>query len=153
MAGTSGMSVVLMGDTAGVSRMLTWLQMKLSNHGMMAFLAGAVYPYIKERAEQRFTSEGDDASGQWAPLRDATQHWRQSQGFSPQHPINVRTGELYRYITQSTAAIMPTPKGTIMRYPGKQARAHLREKVKTAQKGKAKPSTVARPVLVLGVRD
>lgn len=147
------MKVALVGDSVGVSRMIAYLQIKLSNQGMMGWLAGAVNPFIRQRAQQRFDSEGDDASGRWTPLEESTHRWREFMGVPPDHPINVRTGEMESYITQSMAAIMPEAGGVILRYPGKPPSSRLGEKVKTAQMGKPKPSTPARPVLALGMKD
>lgn len=147
------MTVAIVGDSVGVSRMLAYLEVKLSNQGMMSWLAGAVYPFIRERAQQRFDSEGDEVSGKWAPLEESTNRWREFMGVSPAHPINVRTGEMENYITQSLAAVMPQAGGVMMKYPGKPPSSRLGEKVKTAQMGKTKPLTVPRPILGLGMKD
>lgn len=132
---------------------MNYLTLKLSPALMMGFMSATIYPWIRQRAQQRFLDEGDDASGKWAPLLESTNEFRRSGGFGEAHPINRRTGELESYITGSDAMIAPTPAGVMMRYPGTEPSGALLEKVQTAQRGRSKPSTVPRPVLSLGIAD
>lgn len=146
----------IVGTKHGVERMLAVLDTALSPIGISAFLGGAVGPYLKERARDRFINEGDDVSGRWAPLKQSTVERRERGDWavSGAHPINVRTHELQNYITQSSWAVTPTPVGASLAYPGKRtSKKSLREKVKTAQQGKTHPSTVARPVLGMNEHD
>ena len=136
--------------------MLTRLDTALSPVGMAAFLTGAVEPWVRERAQDRFASEGDDVVGSWAPLQPATVDVR-SRGewaIGGEHPINKRTGELENYITKSNGKAWPHALGATLTYPGKPSgKKSIVEKMKTAQTGRSHPRTVARPVLGLNERD
>lgn len=139
-----------------VEQVLMKLDTAISPTGLMGFLAGAAVPWVRERAQSRFASEGDDVSGKWRPLAPATQEIR-SRGEWPvgaTSPINVRTTELERYITQSNAAVWEHTLGATMKYPGTTpTRRSIVEKMRTAQKGRANPRTPARPVLGLNEKD
>lgn len=133
--------------------MLNHLDSAMSPVGLAAFLHGSVEPYIRERAQNRFASEGDDVSGKWAPLQQTTIEFRESGGFGPR-PINRRTGELEAYITQSDAGIASAPGLSVLTYPKDPPKTPaLQQKVQTAQAGRSVPSTVPRPVLGLNERD
>lgn len=151
---TAGVIVTV--DSQRVDAMLQRVDTAISPVGLMGFLTGVIGPYIRERASDRFASEGDDVSGKWAPLQPATQEIR-SRGewpVSATHPINVRTHELERFITQSNAAVWGHTLGASLRYPDKQpTRRSITQKMETAQRGRANPRTVARPVLGLNERD
>lgn len=138
---------------AGLSR----LERALTGSGLADFFATTAAPYLAVRAQNRFSQEGDDAVGAWAPLRQFTQNIRASQGYGPAHPINKRTGELENYIVGSPPAIVSGTDGGVMRFPGPAASGKLAEKVRTAQigfdGGKSRPSTVPRPVLGVSVTD
>lgn len=146
----------ILGTPKSVERMLFILDTALSPLGISSFLGGAVGPYLKERARDRFIHEGDDVSGPWAGLKQSTQDTRAAGNWpvSPDHPINVRTHELQNYITQSSWSVTPTPIGGSLKYPGRTpSKKSIREKVKTAQQGRARPHTVARPVLGINEHD
>lgn len=125
----------------------------------LVFLTGKVGPYLTVRAKNRFASEGDDVTGAWAPLKDATERIRAS-GRAMQlwtvgdsHPINRRTGELERYITGGNLYAYPTSVGASLQFPKPSGKKSIREKMRTAQRGKASPNTVPRPVLGLNSQD
>jgi hypothetical protein len=144
----------IVGNERGVQQMLNSIDSALSPVGLAAFLYGAVGPWVKERAADRFQQEGDDVSGKWAPLQQTTIDIREHSGFEGPHPINVRTHELENYITQGDIGVTTSPGYGIMRYPQNPPKSKgLREKVKTAQGGRTTPPTVARPVLGLNERD
>lgn len=144
----------IVGTERGVQQMLDTVDSALSVTGLAAFLYGAVGPWVKDRATDRFASEGDDVTGKWAPLQQVTVDIRERAGFEGAHPINERTGELERYITQSEIGVVSSPGLGVMNYPNDPPRSGaVREKMKTAQTGRAHPSTVARPVLGLNERD
>lgn len=143
----------IVGDRAGVQAMLERLDDAMSPQGLSFFLMSRVGPWLKQRAANRFRSQGDDVSGKWAPLQESTIRIRESHGFSA-GPINRRTGELEAYITQSQFSVTPTAVGTALKYPSDPPRNKgVREKMKTAQQGKGHPKTVARPVLGMNERD
>lgn len=146
--------ISIVGDTAGVDTAIKHLQGKLDNSGMVKFLGGIIYPFLRSRVTERFSSEGDDASGPWAPLQEATNNWRELGGFPRGHPINYRTGEMYRFITSAGATVVPSGAGTVMKYPGQDPPGPIAKKIRTAQRGRTAPrATVPRPVLSIGLTD
>jgi hypothetical protein len=140
-------------DKTSVDAMLNKLARKISGPGLAFWLQGSVVPWLQTRAQQRFASEGDDVSGAWFPLKPFTQQARAAAGYTPDHPINVRTGELERYITGDAGAVAAGPAFARLDYPSPPGSGDLRDKVETAQIGKAFPSTPARPVLGVNIRD
>lgn len=144
----------IVGNERGVEAMLMSINSALSPIGLAAFLHGGVGPWIQQRAAARFNAEGDDVSGKWAPLQEATVHIRETSGFGGEHPINKRTGELEAYITKGQINVTTTVGQGTLTYPGNPPSSRgLQEKMRTAQKGRTSPSTVARPVLGLNERD
>src|ERR1044072_8222920 len=166
MAASPGsISVQMLGDAMGVERMLESLDAALSNFALMAFLSGEVAPWLSERAKSRFASEGDDVSGgTWVPLEATTENVRRmgrEQGLwavGDAHPINVRTGELQRYITSGNGQTLPLGgDGAVLTYPRPTTNKELKQKIKTAQVGGQAPNarrpTPARPVLGISTYD
>ena len=126
----------------------------LSPAGAASFLGTSVGPYLSKRAGERFANEGDDAvGGAWAPLKPGTVAIREEMGFPGEHPINVRTGELERWVVGSGWDAYPFGAGASLRYPGTAPTGTLKEKVVTAQRGRKDPDTVARPVLAVNEAD
>lgn len=151
---TAFLDFELVGNERGVQEMLNSIDSALSPVGLATFLYGAVGPWVKQRAADRFTSEGDDVSGKWAPLAQTTVEIRETYGFEGARPINKRTGELEAYITQGEVGVTTAPGMGVLKYPkNPPSTKSLRQKVKTAQQGRTSPSTVARPILGLGERD
>lgn len=143
----------IVGSRAQVEHMLMRLDTALSPWGIMAFMNSFVSPWLQERAESRFANEGDDAVGSWAPLKESTQEIRESHGFGASHPINRRTGELEAYI-MGDSLVQPIAGGVTLKMPGKPSgKASVREKMRTAQKGRTNPPTVPRPVLGMNETD
>ena len=140
-------SIEVVGDSRGVTHMLSVLDTALNPVALVAFLEGSVDPHLQRRAADRFAAEGDDVVGAWAPLKPATVAIRGSA-----HPINVRTGEMIDYITQSDGDALPTPFGATLTSPGgAPPTGDLLDKVRTAQQGDNR--TVPRPVLGLNHND
>lgn len=146
-------NIQVIGDVAGVQAMLSHLEQKLSPPSMAAFLMTHVDPYLRKRAGDRFQGEGDDATGQWAPLTAATQSIRAQQGYGADHPINRRTGELENYIRNSPSGVTAHPAGATLTFPGAQPSGELADKLTTAQQGRVAPNTVPRPVLAISTTD
>lgn len=155
MANPGSMDFYMDLDVADLEATLIRLETSLSPAGLSMFLTGAVAPWILERAENRFMNEGDDVSGKWAPLAPTTQEirGRGDWGVGPAHPINRRTGDLEEYVTKSSSSILPWSEGSMLVYPDKAPNPVLEEKLKTAQSGKSKPKTPARPVIGLSTTD
>ena len=145
--------VQIIGDQRGVDHMLNRLEIVLSPVGLEAFLLSTVEPWLQERAQNRFDSEGDDVVGTWAPLKPATVNMRQERGYGGAHPINRRTGDLEEYIVDSPARITELPSGAVLTTPGNKATGELADKVETAQIGRDYPNTVPRPVLGMNETD
>lgn len=123
----------------------------LSIEGMTAFMFSFVEPFLVGRARARFEGEGDDAVGGWAPLLPSTQAIRESLGYGPAHPINVRKGDLEAYITGGDSRLTTTGSATELTFPGNAATGPLLESLMGAQGMLAKQ--VARPVLGLSGTD
>ena len=137
----------------GVQAMLIKMQVALSPVSIGGFLQTTVDPYIRGRAKSRFTSEGDDAVGKWAPLSPVTQDIRSKAGYGATGPINIRTGQLAEYITGTPGGVLPNTQGATLTSPGTPPSGVLLKKVQTAQHGKKSPQTVPRPVMGLGETD
>ena len=144
-------------DTDDVERMLMGVNSFLEPYSLMGFLTETVSPYIRGRAKARFASEGDDASGKWAPLHPVTMEIRARSNLpiAPDHPINRRTGDLEAYITGSPDSVEALGgQGAQLTFPGVGTTdAAMQQKVETAQIGRNKPQTGPRPVLAFGMTD
>lgn len=138
-------------DTRSVEHMLMRLDSAISPVGLVAFLGGTVDPYLRQRASERFANEGDDVTGKWAPLSQATQSIRQQMGYGGAHPINVRTGEMEDYITDSPNNLAAHPWGASLTLPGNEPQGELLKKVRGAQQGENQAPP--RPVIGMNERD
>lgn len=138
-------------DGGDVEALLSRLDVLLSPAALAEFfLGGMVEPYLLSRIENRFEEEGDDVTGGWAPLREATQAIRASQGFGAAHPINRRTGEMLQFLMHG-AKNTPTAYGASLQIPDREPMGELFDKIQTAQMGKER--TVPRPVLGMNLTD
>lgn len=124
----------------------------LSSEGMSVFLGATLGPYLSKRAKERFQNEGDDVSGPWAALSNATISIREEAGFGA-GPINHRTGQLEDWVVDGGWNAYPTGFGASMRYPKREPSGELRSKLETAQIGKKHPDTPARRVLGVNEAD
>lgn len=149
-------SVEIVGDDRGVLEMLNVLDTALNPVAIAQFLGATVDPYVRQRAAKRFAKEGDDVTGKWQPLSEATVAIREQMGYGA-GPINFRTGELKDYITQVHGNTNIFPWGASLTLPGDAGGdAELSVKFKHAQQGgvsdAGKPFP-ARPVLGLNEAD
>jgi hypothetical protein len=147
---TIGIQIV--GEARGVEAMLIHLETKISPPGLVTWMESSVDPWLRERAQQRFDSEGDDVSGSWLPLSPYTQNIRSDMGYGADHPINVRTGEMEDYVT-GPGNSYPTAVGATLEAPGATTAPDIAAKVTTAQMGSDFPNTPPRPVLGVNARD
>ena len=131
--------------------MLNGLDTALNPVAIAGFLGAVVDPYLRKRAQARFTSEGDDVVGGWAELKEATQNIRSDLGYGAAHPINKRTGELEDYIVNSPNSLNIHPWGASLTLPGNAPVGELADKVRRAQQGDVRQ--VPRPVLGMNERD
>lgn len=129
------------------------LSQRLSSAGLALFLKTVVDPFIRNRIEQRFTAEGDDVTGKWHPLTVATALIRAEKGFPPDHPINVRTGYMRRFLVNTPSDVRPAGPMVTLTHPPSDADGLMALKLSTAQAGKSRPQTPARPVMGLNTND
>lgn len=147
------MSVIITTDRASVDRALQFLEARLSPVGLVAFLNTVVDPFIRNRIQQRFASEGDDVVGTWHPLAAATQQIRAFYGFPPSHPINQRTGRLESWLVGTSSDVKQFGVGASLQHPPPGSDAILNKKLKTAQSGSSYPPTSPRPVIGVNEND
>jgi hypothetical protein len=152
------MDVAIIGDSAGVQKMLKRLDTALNPVAVAGFLGAVVDPYLRKRAKDRFANEGDDAvGGGWLPLAEATQQIRSSQGYGATGPINKRTGELEAYIVGAPSDLQVHAAGATLQMKPNKPTGELAKKVKTAQMGKkaeaGQRATPPRPVAAIGPQD
>lgn len=140
-------------DSSNVQVLLSGLDTSLSPFALVAMMQDQVSPYLRQRAFDRFATEGDAATGSWLPLSEVTNAIRESQGYPPDHPINHRTGELESYITNASANVVLFESGVELIFPGETPPRRIASKIKTAQSGSSNPRTPARPVLALDESD
>lgn len=144
-------------DSKSAEAILTRLESGVSIQGMAAFLGTVVGPYLQRRASSRFAREGDDAvGGKWEPLRQSTVAIRESMGYGGSHPINRRTGELERYITQGRGDVVLSSEFAQLDFPSSRIPSgELGKKLEYAQTGRAAGNipSVPRPVLGLSEAD
>lgn len=152
-AGKAGIIVDVAEEQA--EAMFDAAQEAFSGPQMGMFLKQVMEPWVQRRARHRFQGEGDDVTGPWAPLQPATEDIRESMGFPPSHPINVRTGELYQHITGSEGYVAAGLNHAELVYPNNSpSGGDLADKMRVAQTGNYRdPRTPKRPVLGLGVID
>lgn len=151
-----GIDIEVIGDATGVHRMLQALDTAINPVAVAGFLGAVVDPYLRKRAGARFASEGDDVTGPWKPLAEATQSIRENMGYGPAHPINRREGDLERYITQTEGGTQVHPWGATLTLPGEEAQGELQSKFSVAQQGGVSSSgnaIPARPVLAMNEQD
>lgn len=128
------------------------LGVKLEPSSLAMFLRTKVDPFLTKRVTERFRNEGDDAVGMWSPLSRTTEDIRASMGYGRAHPINHRTGELERYVRGTKGTTGVFGDSAVLTRGGNPSGV-IGTKFKTAQRGKSKPKTPARPVLALGATD
>jgi hypothetical protein len=150
---TQGFYVQVTADHSTVDKVLKQLEDRTSPQGLQDFLDDKVDDFIRNRISDRFTKEGDDVSGAWHPLEQATQQIRASYGYPADHPINVRTGQLKAFLVNSHSDIKTDATGATLQHPPVTGDAAMNKKIATAQSGSSYPSTPARPVIGVNQND
>lgn len=140
-------------DDRLLASQLVKLRDRLSNPGLQEFLEQHADPYLKQRVQNRFSAEGDDAVGMWVPLDPATVVIRQGLGYGGAHPINVRTHDMVNYLLHSGPDVGSVSDGMELTFPAKGAPSPIQDKIKTAQQGKPLPLTPPRPVVAISGTD
>lgn len=147
-------------DDKDVQRLLQSFERAVSTLSLEYLLSNGIADALRWRAQNRFTTEGDSASGKWAALRPATEEIREFLGYSRAHPINKRSGALRQFVGQSKGAVLAMPDGAAMMWPNLAA-GDLEDKLRVAQQGSRRganpgwPSarTPRRPVVALDQAD
>lgn len=139
-------------EDADFKAAMALLGFRTSPAGIAGFLYTAIDPYVRMRASQRFAGEGDDVTGNWHPLTRATELMRAQKGFPPSHPINVRSGKMRHHIVDIPGDVKPNPIGAVLQHP-RPGDPLTMLKIETAQRGKSRPRTPARPVLGYNEND
>lgn len=150
-----GAEVMIYGDFNEVRRLLFALSETLSPQRLTLYMSQVLKPFIQQRAAERFANEGDEVSGPWAELSEATVAIRENMGLPGAHPINVRTGQLQEFVT-TTGDVYPTAMQSVLAMPSWQGVGgdpQITEKLQTAQLGSPDGKTQPRPVLGLGAKD
>lgn len=145
--------------SADVDNMLDRTAMGLSPQGLDQFLSGDAHDFFAEEIMMRFAFEGDSASGDWERLTEATQNIRMHAGYPGDGPINERSGDLLRFLTENLD-VTQLPDGAVMQIPG-DASGEMERKIRHAQAGAKigenplfpNSSTPARPVLAVDEED
>lgn len=153
-------SVDITVDAKDVDHLLSAFANAISPMSLEMLLSGGVADALRFRAQNRFTTEGDSASGNWAALRPATEEIREFFGYPRAHPINTRSGELRRFVGQSHGTARPAVDGAELTWPGP-AGGDVEDKLKVAQKGSPRGSnpwfrtarTPQRPVVAVDQAD
>lgn len=149
----TGFNILFEADAASTNAMLAELEKRLSSEGLADFLSDRVDGFLRARIAQRFSGEGDDVSGAWHPLTVATSMIRASQGFPPDHPINVRTGDMRSFLVNSASDVKEHSLGATLKHPPPTTNKFINEKIRTAQQGKSRPRTPPRPVIGVNEND
>jgi len=171
MAKKPGMSVnmdIIVEDDE-VNKALQALWWAISGASLRRFHVVATSPFLRQRAKERFRSEGDAASGAWAALTDSRNDIREHAGFPAAHPINRASGELENYILSGKDDITWGPGWAAFFLPRNTGSARLLGRMTTAQEGRTgghmpmgwgmegtKPSpsaTPKRPVVAMDMTD
>ncbi len=152
----AGIGLEIRVDPGGAAGALRGVEAAISDASLEVFLGERANRHLQERAQARFTNEGDDVSGKWQQLTPATVSIRESQGFGGAHPINKRTGALENYIVNSAGRLRQDGAGVSLVTPGDTPDGELSLKLAMAQGGgisKSGSSVPARPVLGMNAED
>lgn len=84
-----------------VERMLSLAEDSFSEPRVMHWMNTDLHDYFASETISRFSDGIDRNTGVWRKLSDATEHLREQQGYDPDWPINVRTGELFDYVVNT----------------------------------------------------
>lgn len=142
-------------DFGDVYSLLEGMENDLEESALGEFAITEFYPWLRERALNRFPTHGDDATGPWPELRQSTQERRIRMGYGGSDPINIRTGALEDYISGATPDLILTGGAVVMVYPGDLPEDSVTErKYTTAQQGRRDRSrTPPRPVIGVSTLD
>jgi hypothetical protein len=132
----------------------------MSSESLADFMSKNVYPYLRDQSLDRFETEGDETTGKWAALSDASERWRRWDGVGTDD-INRRTGKLEEFIRQAVPTIVRGADSAILQYPGGMpGDKYTAQKYRVAQRGQAagvdkrrQPKTPPRPIVAVGAEE
>lgn len=146
-----GVTVDVAVDPSQAQQTFNELDAALQAAGLENFLLNTVVPFLRTRAQNRFASEGDAASGKWHPLTKASEGFRTAAGWPAAHPINVRTGQMKGSVLADSGRVSFGGGTATLNWPGTNRGGLLEKKIRTAQQGDAR--TTARPILAVDADD
>lgn len=146
-------SLTLDARTVSSKQALRMLALSTSPAGLSVFLHSRARNWLQERAEARFGSGGDDASGPWKPLADSTQLRRRQLGYGGSSPINVRTGFLKGSVTAARGDMFVDALGATLIWPGGTMSPQIEHRYHQAQLGNNRTRGPARPVVAMNLTD
>lgn len=145
-------------DPTAVGRVMDKIFEATSGPSLMSFMHVVANPYMTDEIIDRFAVYGDQKSGNWPDLADATIQIRESLGFDGSDPINEREGELLDFVANSRVWAGGAD-WVMMSLPGDPPSFELEQKLQHAQQGTSTnpliPNAVTppRPVLATGPDD
>jgi hypothetical protein len=154
---SKGQKIEIEVDSFDTDMMLDITMWAVHGESLLRFLQDDAHEYFREEIALRFAYEGDSKSGNWGPLHDATVDIRRALGYGGETPINVRTGDLFDFVTRSYD-VMGGEDWAMLTLPGDPPNPTVAQKLKTAQQGSSNNPlgygpTMPRPVLALGESD
>jgi hypothetical protein len=140
-------------DQAMAGAFIAELNRRVQPASLAAFVHHTVGPFIRRRIDQRFLGEGDDVTGRWHPLTMATQMIRAQKGYPPDHPINRRTNLMHNFLVSDPGQTRISGPLIEFTHPQPTGDGLMNQKIETAQAGRRRPFTPARPVVGLNTND
>lgn len=156
----SRQNLLKQGTFNSIEALLQDIEKTMTADSLAEFMSKNVYPYLRDQSLDRFETEGDETTGNWAPLSDASERWRRWDGVGTDH-INKRTGKLEEFIRQAVPTIVRGADSAILQYPGGMPGDKITaQKYRVAQQGQSagvdkrrKPKTPPRPIVAVGVEE
>lgn len=145
-------------DSSQVDLLEAGLQRALSPTSIEGFLLTKAAGYLQEITGINFAHETSRDGQAWEPLHDATNAIREQDGYSPEHPINERTGELREWLTNSHGDVAPGLDGAELTWPS-EGDPDAERKLQVAQQGSKRgenplfPSSATNPRPVIGAGE
>mgnify|MGYP006319646487 FL=1 len=141
-------------DASQPLNMMARVAQAVSPPSLARFLENETSDYLFDQIQARILAGGDDVTGKWPELSDATVRIREAYGFPGSWPKNWRTGEMMRFVSK-TNSVTAGPGGVELQIPGDTNDSVMEQKIGTAQKGRTTnplPNcgpTPPRPILAL----
>lgn len=148
------------GTFRSVEALLESMEEDLSGESLADFMGKEIFPYLRDQSLDRFETKGDETTGKWAPLSEASERWRRWDGVAGDE-LNKRTGKLEDFIQQAIPGLLVGSDSAVLQYPsGMPSDKNTAQKYRLAQQGQAagvdkrrKPKTPPRPIVAVGVEE